>query len=278
MDACKLGLALLACLSAGTSIAAELPPPSIGVSPSRIELQLDRATTTGSATVLNLGNRPVHISASVVDFDLDEANRVRELPPEAGALAMAVVVNPVDFTIAAKSSQTIRFAVMRDRLSGAGEHRAMLFFSELVDTDEPTVKLNFRLGVPMYTRNGNVVETVVVHEIAFGETAGALQLDVSATGNVQVRPQGHYQWWPAGDYPGDAAAYRGLARLDNVDESARLETTGSLATKPVFPGTRRVVDARVEAPSRPGDHVLALRFSAGGQTFERTLQYESPEG
>ena len=166
---------------------AELPPASIGVSPNRIELTVKNDATTGSTTVMNFTDKPIHVSTSVVNFDLDGNSNFRELTPEAGSLPSAMMINPVDFTIAPRGSQTVRFAIMLERLEGAGEHRAMLFFSELVGTNEASVQLNFRLGVPIYAQLGERRQKAVLHAIAIGTDQTQLKLDMSASGNAQIR-------------------------------------------------------------------------------------------
>ena len=76
---------------------AELPPASIGVSPNRVELAVNNDATTGSTTVMNFTDKPIRVSTSVVNFDLDENSNFRELAPEAGSLPGAMMINPVDF-------------------------------------------------------------------------------------------------------------------------------------------------------------------------------------
>ena len=190
MKTAKTLLTLIGIFSWSFAGAADkLPPASIGVSPSRIELVVVDQTTTGSATVLNLSEKPVHVSSSLVSFDLDENSNFRELPTEPGSLPAAMMLNPVDFTIPAHGSQTVRFAIMTERLRGEGEHRAMLFFSELVGTNQASVKLNFRLGVPIYAHLGEVEQSAQLHNMRFGADETQLELDISANGNRQVSDQ-----------------------------------------------------------------------------------------
>ena len=268
------------CVFAGFARAEDkLPPASIGVSPTRVELTVQHKTTTGSVAVINLSSQPVDISSSLVNFDLDENNNFRELPPEAGSLSTAIMLNPVNFTIPPHGSQTVRFAITPERLSGTGEHRAMLFLSELVDTNQAAVKLNFRLGVPIYAQLGEVEQKVQLHNAGFSADETLLEFDISALGNTQVRPTGYYLWWPADEFPEEGKAYNKLRALaDDANKTPPAETTGGkLVTKPVFPGTRRLVTARLTLPAHPGDYVLVVQMKAGSQSFERTIRRpESP--
>ena len=54
---------------------------------------------------------------------------------------------------------------MPERLEGSGEHRAMLFFSELVDSSQAAVQINFRLGIPVYAQLGEVDQTAPIHDL-----------------------------------------------------------------------------------------------------------------
>ena len=258
--------------------AASAPPPSIGVSPSRLEIAVGDSTTMGSATVLNLSDRDIVVKSSVVSFDLDERNQFRELPPEPGSLATAMMINPMEFTIPANGSQTVRFAIMPERLQGGGEHRAMLFFSELVDTSQAGVKLNFRLGMPVYASVGEPNPVAVFNDLHFDPARTALELDISSLGNAQVKPVGYYLWWPLSDYPAEARAFKRLAELSRDPARRPADTVGGrLATKPVFAGTRRTVLANIAPPPGSGEYMLVLQVDAGGQRLQKAIEYAPSE-
>ncbi|MGD8417020.1 MAG: hypothetical protein PVH91_08180 [Pseudomonadales bacterium] len=264
---------LLSPLIAAASATA--PPPTIGVSPSRLEIDVTDETTTGSATVLNLGDRPIHVKSSAVSFDLDEANEFHERAPEPGSLATAMMINPVEFTIPPKGSQTVRFAIMRNRLVGQGEHRAMLFFSELVDTSLTGVKLNFRLGMPIYATVGERNPVAVFNDVSFDAAERRLDLDISSIGNVQVRPAGFYLWWPVADFPQDSSALKQVSDLAENPGRALPEpaTGGRLVTKPVFAGTRRTLTATLQPPPDSGNYKLVVHVDAGDKSVERVIDY-----
>jgi P pilus assembly chaperone PapD len=255
------------------------PPASIGVSPSRVELAVQKERTTGSATVMNFTDKPVHVAASLTGFDLDESNNFRELAPTVGSLPRAMMLNPADFTIPPNGSQTVRFAIMPERLEGSGEHRAMLFFSELVESNHAAVKINFRLGIPIYAQLGEADRTAQIHDLKIANDRTRLELDISALGNRQVRPTGYYLWWPAGEFPGERVAYRKLKSLaSGGDPSLPSDVVGGkLVTKPVFPGARREVAAKLTIPEGVGDYVIAVHVDAGDQSLQRTIRSVPPQ-
>ncbi|MEM8765994.1 MAG: hypothetical protein AAGE43_01015 [Pseudomonadota bacterium] len=254
--------------------AAELPPPSIGVSPSRLELSINGDVGTGTATVLNLSDRDIYVKTDVANFDLDEQNEFRELPTEPGSLPTAIMLNPKEFTVPANSSQTVRFAIMPQRLKGGpGEYRAMLFFSEVVDTSLSAVKVQFRLGMPIYANVGNAPSAAIVHDVAYREDGNVLAMDLSATGGAQVMPSGFYLWWPEADYPSDKRAISRVRDLAKNPAKKPPEGTvgGMIRSKPVFPGARRTVASKLVAPPADDNYKLVYVLEAGGQSVERVL-------
>jgi hypothetical protein len=272
-------LTLLAAAVAAFANAASAPPPSIGVSPSRLEISVGKQNTMGSATVLNMSNHEITVKTSVVDFDLDENNQFRELEPTPGSLPTAMMVNPSEFTIPANGSQTVRFAIMPQRLEGEGEHRAMLFFSELVDTSHAGVKLNFRLGMPIYATVGEPNPIAAFNDLGFDAERLTVSLDISSIGNSQVQPTGYYLWWPLSDYPSEARAFRkvaNFARDPNRSNDSDL-SGGRLVTRPVFAGTRRTVVANLLPPPDAGEYMLVLQVDAGGQQIRQVIEYAPTE-
>jgi hypothetical protein len=233
----------------------------------------------GSATVLNMSDHEITVTTSVVDFDLDENNQFRELEPKPGSLPTAMMVNPSEFTIPANGSQTVRFAIMPQRLEGEGEHRAMLFFSELVDTSHAGVKLNFRLGMPIYATVGEPNPIAAFNDLGFDAERLTVSLDISSIGNSQVQPTGYYLWWPLSDYPSEARAFRKVAdfaRDPNRSNDSDL-SGGRLVTRPVFAGTRRTVVANLLPPPDAGEYMLVLQVDAGGQQIRQVIEYAPTE-
>lgn len=267
----------LVLLSTNLAHAAEpkLPPASVGVAPNRIEVEVGQRPVTESATVINLADHPITIDASVVNWDLDENNDFRELPPAQGSLPAAIMLNPTRFTIPEGASQTVRFMIMPERLKTAGEHRAMIFFSETVGTDHSGVKIRFRLGIPVYAAFGELKRDLTVHDISLDQNDKRLKLamDISAEGNAHVRANGYYLMWPSADFPGDKKALRLTKRLAN-DPKRKLPKGalgGVIAPKPVMPGSRRQVASPLIAPNTSGEFKLAMYVDAGVEHFERVL-------
>ncbi len=274
----KRTFVLLLSLAGVAAHALEAPPPSMGVSPSRLEIEVAGSTATGSATVLNMSDRDIRISTEVVSFDLDENNEFRQLPPEPGGLPTALMMNPVEFTVPANGSQIVRFAVMPERLKGAGEYRAMIFFSEVVDTSHASVKVRFRLGMPLYAVLGDVERSASLHDVAYQPASSSLEFDLTATGSAQVKPSGFYVFWPVADFPSEQKALELVAELARNPNKRLPKSTvgGRIMTKPVFPGARRVLTAPLPQPPDAGEYKLVYAVEAGGQSVQRVVEYVPP--
>ena len=227
----------------------------LGVSPTRFELDLDQGPSTESVRVLNLGPRDTLIEVEVVNFDLDESNHVRRLPPTEQSLDQWIVLNPLRFHIPAGGSQAVRFSVRPRVRPAPGEHRAMLYFTEVTDPEappEPGIRTLHRLGIAIYGWAGERRATAEVHGVEVID--GMLRLDVEATGSAHVRPAGSWA-------------------LYGVADDTEAITNGELPNTPVLPGTRRWLNHPLPPGLPPGDYVLHLAGTVGDAALEQRITF-----
>lgn len=247
-------------------MAAQNLEPKLAISPSRIEMYPDKKSTE-SITVLNLGSSPMQVELSVQNWDFDNNNDYRALPPTPQSLDQWLIINPVRLTIPAKSQQTVRIAV-RPRVEPVdGEHRAMVFFRQL-NSEGKGLNFKFNVGVPIYAFFGEVTREAELLGMEFDPIKLQFVFDVASKGNSYVRPEGVFLAMKAADAGSDADI---LKRLDlekmTVDGLGAL-ASGKLAAKPIFAGTRRQVTSPVpikEILNEP--YVVAIKASIGQQTF-----------
>jgi len=105
-------LTLLA-LSLGMAATSPLPATAleIAVSPARFELDLNQKRKTQTLEIVNSSDRPVEIGIDMANFDLDENNQLRVLPPTEQSLDQWIAINPTRVKIPAKGRRTMRFAI-----------------------------------------------------------------------------------------------------------------------------------------------------------------------
>jgi len=128
-------------------MAAQNLEPKLAISPSRIEMYPEKKATE-SITVLNLGNEPMQVEVAVQNWDFDNNNNYRALPPTPQSLDQWLIINPVKLSIPAKSQQTVRLAVRPRVEPEDGEHRAMVFFRQL-NSEGKGLNFRFNVGVPI---------------------------------------------------------------------------------------------------------------------------------
>ncbi len=253
---------------AGTSVSAQ-----IGVSPSRFELDMGATPTTETIRLFNFGDEPADVRVSVHNFDLDETNDVRILPPDEQSLDRWLVINPLHFTVPPGESQVVRFSPRPRVRPGTGEHRAMIFFEEagapkIIDGYDVV----FRLGVAVYGYVGEVTRVAALEGIHVDRSAAVLEIASRGTGHVRL--QGTYAVWPAGSGPGDA----GIAMLSAFDEDPEqypdgVVVAGKLPTTPVLPGASRRCRLPFGASLPPGDYVLEMYGMLAGEALSRRVPF-----
>jgi P pilus assembly chaperone PapD len=239
----------------------------IGVSPSIVETTLDERGAASALRLLNLGTRTVEVKVTVQNWDLDDANNVRVLPPNEQSLDQWIVVQPLRFTVAAGKSQTVRLAIRPRTRPEPGEHRAIVFFEEVAPKDEavPAMRVLFRLGVAVYAYAGTVTRLGALCGITVDQDAALF--DVESFGSAHVRLAGQYAIWEGAHYPG-AAKTQAIADIDAPKPAlpAHVVAAGPLPTLPVLPGARRRI--RVGLPKLgTGDYILDVKAKLGDDTL-----------
>lgn len=246
----------------------------IAVSPARFELALDRTKKTQSIEIINTGDTEAAIEIDVANFDLDEANKVRILPPTEQSLDQWIAINPRRLTVPGKGRRTIRFAIRPQVKPEPGEHRAIIFLNQQQAGTFEGAELNFRIGVVVYGQVGEFDRNTHLHDVVFQN--GTVGLDVENIGNAHARFKGAYAVWPTHAYPGDSAAQIAISSgLDDRKVDQPLTVPGASSASifsetPVFPGARRTILQRVEDASAGVSKTIFLLGKLGGQPIAQS--------
>jgi len=264
-------------LSAAAARAAD-PPPMIAVSPSRFELAIGSTPSVESLRVFNFGKEPVEVGVSLATWDLDEQNQVRLVEPDEQSLDQWIVINPLRFTIEPGKSQSVRFSVRPRVRPEPGEHRAMIYFDQVLDEADSAeqMRVRFRVGVAVYGTVGEVLRQGVLHavDLASGSNPLSAGLQISSTGTAHVRIDGHYSVWPAAAYPGIESEAR-VFSLDRPDAEPPegVVQAAVLPGIPVLAGDCRQVWFSASGPLPAGDYILDLDFSLGDNHYDRAVPF-----
>ena len=257
------------------------PPAVVAVSPGKFDIEIGNRPTVQSLRLFNLGDKEVEIQASVANWILSEENRVEIVAPTEQSLDQWIVINPLRFKIAPRSSQTVRFAVRPRVEPEDGEHRAMLYFEEVLPEgrNEGEVYVNFKVGVAVYGNAGDVRRESDLHgiEVVSDHRVLAARFDVASSGNAHVRMAGEYAIWPVNMFPGVSS----VAPIANVGEPdvvlpPGVLSAGKLPAVPVLAGTRREVPLVLQHSLPAGEYVFATYGDVSGDEFREAVRFVVP--
>jgi fimbrial chaperone protein len=275
-------LFLSAVTSAQMKIKADLRP-LFGISPPRIQIELDdKGNASGEFLVVNVAPTPLSIKLDIINWDLDENGKIVQIPPTEQSLDQALLVNPLTFVIPGNNSQTVRFAIRPTMLPAAGEHKAIIYVREqLPPSTEKVLRAKVAYALPVYATMGDVIESVVVHDLSYNKQSAAIILDIENAGNKHIRPNGFIGLWSKADYPSDSVAK--LMLTNGEDENIKLieESSGELSlpvlTSPLSNGII-LGGARLSQVSKlafeklaPGDYTLVVSGNISETLVFRTF-------
>jgi hypothetical protein len=271
-------LVLALMLLVGAVAHAADPPPMIAVSPSRFELEIGSTPNVQSLRVFNFGSGAVEVQVKLATWDLDEKNQVRLVEPDEQSLDQWVIINPLRFSIPPGKSQSVRFSIRPRVRPEPGEHRAMIYFDQVLPealADEQ-MRVKFRVGVAIYGTVGEVKRSGVLHsvELEQGSNPVSAGLQISSVGTAHVRIDGHFSIWPASAHPGLESGDRNF-NLDVPDAVLPEAVVGAanLPGIPVLAGDCRQVWFSAGEPLPAGEYILDLDFALGDNEYDRALPF-----
>lgn len=257
------------------------PAARLGISPERYIVELDEGGgVTESLMVKNLSDEPMTVKLSVGNWELDENNRVRAIPPREDSLDRWIVINPLRVTIPPNTPQTIRWAIMPRTRPVQGEYRAMIYIQEDLPERDPSadaaVRINMRMGIPVYAYVGEVAGHAAVTAVNVGDDGREVRLALANESNRHARLQGSYAIWRGDQYPGQE---RALELIEGSDDNA---ADGDVTVQKingivVLPGNERTVTITPELPAG-GHYVMQLDASFGETVLRESveLHYGAP--
>ncbi|GAA4358518.1 fimbrial biogenesis chaperone [Kangiella marina] len=252
--------------------------PQLAISPSRVVIEPEAVKGTQSVTVLNLGARPLQVEVSVQNWDFDEHNNYRALPPTPQSLDQWLIINPVRLTVPPKGQQTVRMAIRPKAKPEDGEHRAMVFFRQVPSAEAKGVNVQFNIGVPVYAFFGDVKREATLHSLAYDKTSQSLSFDITSSGNAYVRPGGYFFILEKSDDADGQILQRLNVETGEVKGDKPL-ASGKISSKPVFAGERRTVDVALPMNERPDsqlpeEYLLAIKVDVAGTLYEKVYRVQ----
>ena len=181
-----------------STLHAEPAPAKAGISPNRFEITYDGKSKTHAITFINYSNRNISARLSLANWTLDNGEIV-EIAPTPQSLDQWILITPLNFKVPPKETQTIRFAIRPKSKPKAGEHRAMIWIDEVLDSSRPSkgMTAQFRFGIAVYLNVAPVDVKGKLQKIIVNSDTKDLQVALSYTnsGNVHDRLNGTVSLW-----------------------------------------------------------------------------------
>jgi P pilus assembly chaperone PapD len=254
----------------------------IGVSPPRMELDIKtKQTRSNSIEITNMSDKPAELKAYVRNWTMDEKNQVEDSPSEEQSLDQWIVFTPSRFTIPARSTQTVRFAIRPRVKPNAGEYRAVIYLEEIArnNPDAGTINTRGRVGVVVYAYAGEIKRVGTVNSVKVETKPKVIKavFDVSNKGNAHIRMLGQYAIWRAGNYPGAKATQP----IDGAGSSkaklpGNVVQAGIIELPPVLPNNRRQLVLPLIGKLPPGNYVLDINANLSGMAVDTGIPFTVP--
>lgn len=254
----------------------------IGVSPPRMELDIKaKQTRSNTIEITNLSNKPAQMKAYVKNWTMDEKNQVQDSPSDEQSLDQWIVFTPSRFTIPARSTQTVRFAIRPKVKPNPGEYRAVIYLEEIAPENPDSTNINTlgRVGVVIYGYAGEIKRVGTVNSVTVETKPNLIKavFDVSNQGNAHIRMAGQYAIWRAANYPG-AKATQPINGVDNPKTKlpANVMKAGILELPPVLPNTHRQISLPLIRKLPPGNYVLDINANLSGTPVDTGIPFTVP--
>jgi fimbrial chaperone protein len=248
----------------------------IAYNPQLFDIPLDHPGATYAFRLSNLSKDDKQVKVTIANWEMDDNNEVRVIPGSEQSLDQWIVVNPGDFVLKAGASQAVRFSVRPAIPLSPGEHRAMIFFDEVLPPQDPgkhALHGRFRIGAAVYGQVGTATRTGTIREIRADDHS--LSIRVASDGSSNARFKGQFTVWKKQDYPGldKVPVYPDIDKPDFKLPAGPLRA-GTLPNNAVLPGTERNVATDFGSGTlAKGDYVVALNGNFGDTPIKQAADF-----
>lgn len=121
----------------------------VGISPRLLELDQEQINKGQSFRLFNFTGKDVEVEVEISHWTMSQDNTIKLLPSEPHSLDQWSIINPLNFHLKSKFSQTIRLAFRPPADIQQGEYMAMVYFNQVITDDQPEkkqVRAKFRMG------------------------------------------------------------------------------------------------------------------------------------
>ncbi len=178
---------------------------NLGIRPAYVEVELDKRRPAGRFLISNLGDTAERYRINALHFVYSEEGELRQSKTGDHSLAQWIRFNPRELTLAPKTQQAVRFAIVPRGKLEQGEYWAAmelesLRVNEITSTDEESgksVKLRTisTIMVPIFGTVGDVDYDGVIKDVKLVTNDGAIYLRalLAATGSGRLGAIAKYE-------------------------------------------------------------------------------------
>jgi hypothetical protein len=236
---------------------------SVGIKPAYVEVQMDKGRPSGKFIISNLGDTEERYRINAVHFVYSESGGLKQSKTGDFSLAPFIRFNPKEITLAPKTEQAIRFAIVTQGKLEQGEHWAAMELESLnvietVSKDAnsgKSVKLKTitSIMVPIFGTVGDVVYSGQVKDvnIVYDNNDVELQVMVAATGTGRLAAAGNYEI---------------------LDSSGNIIDQGKLGTAYIMRGYQRLYSRKIDVGVPDNQYTVKVSFQA--EQLEKPLTKE----
>lgn len=240
----------------------------IGISPRILDIDAADAQSTHSFRLFNFSKKDYKVTVSLSNWTMNENNVATVIPATPRSMDQWTIVNPLRFSIAAGSTQTIRLAFQPPVDLSAGEYRTMVYFEQVLEDPEPDTKQLrslFKLGAAVYLHVGEKHKTGALNKVMIQPDKWLMH--TQNTGNSHIRYKGYWYLWATQPH---AAV---LAEVENaqgaaLDKMQGLLASDALPTTPVLPGQTRNIPIDISQLDSVGSGVLQIKGKLGDEDID----------
>ena len=245
-------------LSLQSTLHAGPPPAKAGISPSRFEITYDGKSKTHVITFINYSNRNISARLSLANWTLDNEEIV-EIAPTPQSLDQWMLITPINFKVPPKESQTIRFAIRPKSKPKAGEHRAMIWIDEVLDSSRPSkgMTAKFRFGIAVYLNVPPVYAKGKLQKVIASSDTKDLQvaLKYANSGNVHDRLTGTVSLWKVNT---TLSKKQKSDILSQDIESKELLSKVTIPSRPILAKLKQTMVVSLPKPKYKGRYLLVV--------------------
>lgn len=168
----------------------------VNVSPLIITAKAKQGTATGFITLVNTGNAVVKMKLYANPFTYGSKGfQVIESSPN--DLSPYLIFSPTEVVLEPKQTRRVRLLARLLPSMNLGEYRSVIFAEPVKPPNSLDQKgglsITTRVGVVVYVRQGETLESLIPQEISYDSKTKELYLSVLNKGNVTIRTQGKWE-------------------------------------------------------------------------------------